>query len=117
MQLGKAREGGIGFGPKDDSTEFIYHLEKRQTRFGSLAIGGSRFVMMSLSRSNLERIMKLEGLLDKLAIGVLNRENFFLPFSAKAGALDYRVHANSTQLNDFDSLDIATKDFNIKFQS
>lgn len=49
-----------------------------------------------MSRSNFERVMKMKGLFDKLTIGVLDRENFFLPFSANVNALDYRVHVNLT---------------------
>jgi hypothetical protein len=116
LKLNKAHEGETGIESNDDGTEFINHLETRRTRFGSLAIGGIQFDMMSLSRSNLERIMNLEGAFDKLTIGLLNRESFFLPFSAKVGALDYRVHGNSTQPNNFDSLDIATNDIKLTFE-
>jgi hypothetical protein len=111
LKFTKIREGWTGIGPKDDGSEFINHLEKRTTCFGSLTLGDpdSNRTPLPISREMLERIMNLEGKIDTLTIGLLNPGVVLLPFSAKVGALTYKVRANHLQPSHFDTLDIATK--------
>jgi hypothetical protein len=115
LKLTRAREGWAGFGPKDDGTELINLLEKRQSRFGSLAVHCSEYGNMTMSHSNLKRLMKLEGILDKLTVGLLSDESVFLPFTAKADALEYEIDVRSFQPRDFDSLYIETKNLTLIF--
>ncbi|GAX17686.1 hypothetical protein FisN_10Lu409 [Fistulifera solaris] len=115
LKFGKAREGWIGVGPRDDGTVFMNYLETRHTHFGSLTVGADRFNTLDIRRNFLERIINLEGMFDKLTIGFLCRENVILPLSAKAHALDYQVPSRFIQPSDFDSLDIPTMKLSLTF--
>jgi hypothetical protein len=98
---------------EDDGAAFITALERRQSSFGSLAMyweGDVYERMPYLSPENLRRLCNLE-VFDKLTLDFLrDRALNFLPFAAKVNTLKYELDAVDIQPEDFDSLDIATKD-------
>lgn len=69
---------------------------------------------MPVSRISLKRIFKLYDIFEKLVIGPLDEECVRLPFSTQVKALDYKVDVKYTKPKDSDSLDIMTKDLNLK---
>ncbi len=117
LKLARAREGWAGIGPKDDGTALIDLLEKRQSRFGSFAISCSDQGMMTMNHNNLTRLMKLEGKFDKLTIGSVSGESMFLPFTAKADALEYEIDIRTFRPRDFHSLNIEIKNLTLLFRA
>ncbi|GAX25601.1 hypothetical protein FisN_28Hh073 [Fistulifera solaris] len=115
LKLTRAREGWTGVGPKDDGTELIDLLEKRQSRFGSFAVHCTEHGKMTMSHSNLVRLMKLDGIFDKLIVGSLCGASMFLPFTAKADVVEYEIDVRTFRPRDFDSLIIETKNLTLMF--
>ena len=101
------RRAGLAF--KDKGKAFVDALKKRTSSFGALGITG-----MSFSSANLERLLELEKIFEKLTVR-LPEEDFVLPlFSAKVNALDYTIDMEYLEPEDFHSLDIVAKDLQLK---
>ncbi|GAX21385.1 hypothetical protein FisN_28Lh073 [Fistulifera solaris] len=115
LKLTRAREGWTGIGSKDDGTELINLLEKRQPRFGSFAVHCMEQGQMTMSHNNLARLMKLEGMFDKLTIGSLSGTSMFLPFTANAGMVEYDIDVRTFLPRDFNSVNIETKNLTLMF--
>jgi hypothetical protein len=119
LQIDFGDHGDLGDrGNKDeDGTELVKMLEERQASFGCLEIGGGFYDGMDISRVNLERLTRLEWIIDKLRIYLLDTESVLLPFAAKVNALDYGIVDNHIQPNDFESLNIVTNNLELWFHS
>ncbi len=66
-----------------------------------------------MSQTNLERLLRLDSIIDKLSLGFLHKEITVSPFSTRVTALGYEVKAKDLRLEDFESLDIVTKDIKL----
>ena len=102
---------------EDGGRAFVDALQMRKSPFGELCMVFAQDRMprgMVFSHAHLKRLCELEDIFDKLDICPLNRQSVLLPFSAKVKALDYKINSEIVQPNDFNSLDIATKDLNLK---
>lgn len=101
-------DGGAKFTFKDGGAAFVNALAKRQSSFGSFSIN---FNMgeVPFSDANLARLLQLE-VFEELFSYCLDGECFFLPFFTKVKTLQYRIEAAYLRSNNFDWLDIATKD-------
>lgn len=117
------RKGDLFF--EDGGTVFVDALEKRQSSFGSLHIAAEMEVdafdgrsadtdKMPVSRPNRERILKLAEKFEKLGFSPLDEVAVLLPFAAKVNDLDYQVDVQDMRPEMFESLDIVTKDLNLK---
>ena len=105
---------GHNFAFLDYGAAFVDALEKRESSFGSLFMfcGGNR---VCLSSANLQRLLKLEYVFEKLEINSPKRECALLPFSAKVNVLRYRGYTFRMQAEDFRSLDIVPTDLSVVF--
>ena len=103
---------GCYFSFVDGGSSFVDALENRQTTFGSLHIAcrgpGQPFNLVTL-----RRIVGLETL-GKLGIRFPDRECFLLPFATNVDSLDYGIDALPIQPEDFESLNIVTRDLTFK---
>lgn len=102
--------GGLAF--EDDGTAFVDALEQRQASYGELDIECNTDGM-PFSRNNLRRLLQLD-ILDRLILSPLAGELALLPFSAKVKALDYSLDASFVNVEDLRTLQIVTKDLNVK---
>ena len=103
--------GDFSFKFTDNGTAFVNALEMRQSLFGSLTM--DQGLRMPLSNANLRRLFRL-SVLEKLTLGFLDEECALLPFSMNVKALKYGLNAKYIEHEDFDTLDIATKDLNLQ---
>ena len=102
-----------GFGIRDCGTSFTDALQARQSSFGTLCLDFD-WGEMPFSGENLFRLSQLD-IFEKLSCSYLNDMQLVLrPFSVKVNALDYEVHASYINLDDFDALNIVTKDLNFR---
>jgi hypothetical protein len=101
-----------GFSFQDEGTAFVDALQKSQASFGSLRLylheNGLPF-----TRLNLQRLLQLEGIFERLSLHNLNEELIRLALCAKVDAVDYHFRAKFVKPDDFDGLAIAAKDLNI----
>jgi hypothetical protein len=113
-----------GFIFDDEGTAFVNALVKRKLSFGSLSIAAEmddhinllcNTDKMPISRANLHRILNTAEKFDKLAFSPLDSISVLLPFSAHVKALDYQVDVKYMRPEDFESLNIATRDLTLKF--
>ncbi len=100
-------------GIKDDGTAFVDELEKRQSNFGSLDITCLKDTLL-MSQLNLERLLKLDYIIDELRLGLLGEEMALLPFAAKVNTLVYSIKAKDLSPEDFESLDMVIKDLKLQ---
>jgi hypothetical protein len=104
--------GGKHFAFTDGGTAFVQTLEQRTSSFGSLELrcfpGFSPF-----SRMNLQRLLGLSNIFEKLTVNCLDEEFALFPFAAKVPELDCMVEANHFQPDDIRKLDIWTKNLSL----
>ncbi|GAX16382.1 hypothetical protein FisN_10Hh400 [Fistulifera solaris] len=112
LTLAQSEETTDGWAFQDGGTAFIDALEQRTTSFGSLAINFPQN-LLPFSRNNLIRLFQLD-VLDKLTLCALDPELVLLPFSAKVKALQYEVDAKHIPPHAFHSLNIVTKDLDLR---
>jgi hypothetical protein len=93
---------------QDEGTAFVDALQQRTSPFGSLQFYGSPF-----NDPNLERLLQLENTFQRLSPLGLDPKFNRLALSTKVNALDYKFCVKHFQLNDFDTLSIATKDLSV----
>ncbi|GAX17711.1 hypothetical protein FisN_10Lu429 [Fistulifera solaris] len=96
----------------DDGTAFIDALVQQQSLFGSLSILWYSDEDMVISRFNLERLVNLE-VFDRLTIRYVDADSVLVAFAAKVKALQYSLHADLIDSDDFALLNIATKDLSL----
>jgi hypothetical protein len=113
LTLAQSEETNRGWVFQDGGTAFIDALEQRATSFGFLTINFPRN-LMPFSRNNLIRLFQLDVVLDKLTMCALDPELVLLPFSAKVKALQYEVDAKHISPHAFHSLNIVTKDLDLR---
>ncbi|GAX16378.1 hypothetical protein FisN_10Hh407 [Fistulifera solaris] len=103
-------------GIKDDGTAFVDELGKRQSSFGSLDINCLKDALL-MSQSNLERLLKLDYIIDELRLGLLSDEMALLPFAAKVNTLVYSIKAKDLSPEDFESLDMVMKELKLQISA
>jgi hypothetical protein len=109
-------EDQFRFQKKDKGRAFVDALEKRQPLFfGSLSIDLSISDEIPFGPNELKRLLELDISYDKLAIANVIRDNksVLLPFSVKANSLECKIEAQRFQANDFNSLNIVTRDLRL----
>ena len=110
MNLELTKKGRGGFEFNDNGTAFVDALEKRHSSFGSLCMTDPR----KFSIANMKRLLKWE-IFEKLKVASYNKELILLPLATKVPQLIYEMDAKLIlQPDDFDLLQIATRDLNIK---
>ena len=90
----------------DEGTAFLGALQSRQFSFGSIDLIGE-----PLSTANIQRLMNLD-VFEKIGWSALDGEDALLPLAAKAVALSC-VNADRIRPEDFDSVDVFTKDLEV----
>ncbi|GAX17696.1 hypothetical protein FisN_10Lh407 [Fistulifera solaris] len=99
-------------GLRDEGTTLVDALENRQSAFGSLELDASsnRPIM---SRANLERLLRLDFIIDKLSLDFLHADIVLSPFVARVQALNYNFTVKDLRPEDFETLDIVAKDLKL----
>jgi hypothetical protein len=69
---------------------------------------------MFFSRSNLERLLKLEGTFDRLSLSIPKEDFVVDAFAVKVNVFHYTVDNRKIEPKDFHDLDIVTKDLGLK---
>ncbi len=112
LTLTKSGTDAGGFTFTDEGSAFVNALEQRQSTFGSLYF---KFHSedMPFSSANIKRLLQL-NIFEKLAPFILDKECVLLPFSTKVKTLEYQFDAQLVEPQDFDSLEIITKDLKVK---
>ena len=103
---------GNGFAFKDEGTAFVDALQNRQLSFGLLYLI-CREYGTPFSPNNLSRLVELE-IFDYLSVLWPSKECALAPFSAKARKLEYWVDADHFQIEDFEYLNMRTKDLTLQ---
>jgi hypothetical protein len=62
-----------------------------------------------MSRANLERLLRLDSVIDKLKLGYQHEDIVLSPFAAKVNALDYDFKARHLRPESFESIDIVAR--------
>ncbi len=109
LQLVKNHKCNEGFRFTDEGTAFINALANRKSSFGSLSISYDNDTT-PFSRNNLERLLQLGKVVEKLQIGRVGEDCALLPFSANTKALAYKVYAKHMLSMNFRFLKIHAKD-------
>jgi hypothetical protein len=99
-------------GLSDEGTAFVDALENRQHSFGSLRLNAPSFKPV-MSRENLEQLLRLNSMIDKLGLRLMHEDIVLIPFVARVNALDYDIKARHIRPEDFEGLDILTKDLSL----
>ncbi|GAX17713.1 hypothetical protein FisN_10Lu431 [Fistulifera solaris] len=96
----------------DRGTAFVDVLGERQSTFRSLSIDRNLQGML-FSPENLQRLCEL-AVLEKLRMDRQNRDCVLFPLTMKTNTLDYEIAAKHIQPEDFDTLDIAATNLEVK---
>ncbi|GAX27733.1 hypothetical protein FisN_13Hu168 [Fistulifera solaris] len=89
---------------EDGGTAYVSALEKRKSSFGSLSLN----VNVPFDDDNLMRLAQVD-MLETLFTECWPGDLAFLPFSAKAGFLEYDIPVSALEAGDLGSVDILTK--------
>ncbi|GAX17704.1 hypothetical protein FisN_10Lu423 [Fistulifera solaris] len=95
-------------------TAFVDALKQRDSRFGSLRINCAPD-MMPFSRDDLQQLLQLENVFEKLTLNSVEEDLVLLPLSAKVRVLKYDLDGYGIRGADLDSIDIAARDLDLRF--